>query len=114
MWREQHGIHSDERGEWTGCDRVQFLGAECVCTGLSVLSAGTFYGNRGGMETDTGEFCPSGFTRIYDRKTVEQLQNQSINDLVQVANLAVKTAVCYCEDKADSWLENSRRSAFFE
>ena len=41
------------------------------------------------MEAGTGEFCASDFTRIYDRKELEQLQNQRINDIVQIADMAV-------------------------
>ena len=63
------------------------------------------------MEAGTGEFCASDFTRIYDRKELEQLQNQRINDIVQIADMAVNKP-CATVKIRGSWLENSRLLLF--
>ena len=72
-----------------------------------MLSVRTFHGNCSGMENGTGEFCASDFTRIYDGKDLEQLQNQRINDIVQIADMAVNKP-CATVKIRGSWLENSR------
>lgn len=76
-----------------------------------MLSVRTFHRNCSGMEAGTGEFCASDFTRIYDRKELEQLQNQRINDIVQIADMAVNKP-CATVKIRGSWLENSRLLLF--
>ena len=76
-----------------------------------MLSVRTFHRNCSGMEAGTGEFCASDFTRVYDGKELEQLQNQRINDIVQIADMAVNKS-CATVKIRGSWLENSRLLLF--